>query len=177
MTNNDVSRRHFLRGGFLTSLQSQQVKQQGFRAIRPPWSVNESDFITACNRCGDCIQACETQILIKGEGGFPEVSFAKNECTFCQKCVDVCKQPVFRPLTQEAWSHKVEILAHCLTQKRVACRSCGDSCESRAIRFKPTLGGIAQIVLNIDDCNGCGACILSCPVDAIKISYPENNKE
>ncbi len=176
MTNNEVSRRHFLRGGFLTSLQSQQVKQQGFRAIRPPWSINESDFITACNRCGDCIQACETQILLKGEGGFPEVSFAQGECTFCRRCVEVCQQPLFRPPEETPWTHGVEILDSCLIKQRIECRSCGDSCEMRAIRFKPALGGIAQIVLNTDDCNGCGACIRSCPIHAIKISYPEHKE-
>lgn len=173
MTSNALPRRQFLRGGFLSSLQSQQVKQQGFAIIRPPWAIDEVDFINACNRCGDCIRQCETQILISGAGGFPEVSFAAGECTFCQKCVEVCNQPVFRPLSEAAWTHKVSILDHCLTKHRVACRSCGDSCEMRAIRFVPTLGGIAQIVLNLDSCNGCGACIQSCPVVAINVSYPE----
>ena len=175
MINNEIPRRQFLRGGFLTSLQSQQIKQQGFRGIRPPWSVDENDFITACTRCGDCIQVCETQILIKGSGEFPEVSFAQGECTFCHKCVESCRQPVFRPTDELPWLHKVEISDTCLIKQKVECRSCGDSCEMRAIRFKPALGGIAQITLNEADCNGCGACISSCPVSAIKISYLMDN--
>lgn len=176
MTSNDLSRRRFLRGGFLASLQSQQIKQQGPRAIRPPWAVNESDFTTACTRCGDCIQVCETQILIKGEGGFPEVSFARGECTFCQQCVDVCRQPIFRSTEEIPWSHKVEILDGCLTKRQVECRSCGDSCEMRAIRFIPTFGKVAQTALNTDNCNGCGACIQSCPVSAIVVIYPEDEE-
>lgn len=173
MMNNELPRRQFLRGAFLSSLQTQQVKQQGFAGIRPPWAVEEADFITGCTRCGDCISVCETRILIKGAGGFPEVSFAEGECSFCQKCIDVCRQPVFRPSDQAAWGHKVDILDHCLIRQRVECRSCGDSCEMRAIRFIPSLGGIAQITLNTESCNGCGACIRSCPVVAIKVSHLE----
>ena len=64
MTSNALPRRQFLRGGFLSSLQSQRVKQQGFAIIRPPWAIDEVDFINACNRCGDCIRQCETQVSL-----------------------------------------------------------------------------------------------------------------
>ena len=175
MTSNDLSRRRFLRGGFLASLQSQQIKQQGPRAIRPPWAVNESDFTTACTRCGDCIQVCETQILIKGDGGFPEIQFDKGECTFCQKCVLVCEQPIFRSLEEEPWAHKVEITTQCLTENRVECRSCQDSCPMNAIRFRLQLGGVAKPILDLESCNGCGACLSVCPTKAIKIFNIETN--
>ncbi|MCL7790783.1 ferredoxin-type protein NapF, partial [Pasteurella multocida] len=49
MTVENVSRRHFLRGQFLTSLQSEKVKIQGFQGIRPPWSVDEQRFIQDCD--------------------------------------------------------------------------------------------------------------------------------
>lgn len=169
MTVENLPRRHFLRGQFLTSLQSEQVKQQGFQGIRPPWSVENTLFIQSCTRCDACIQVCETHILIKGDGGFPEIQFSRGECTFCQKCVEVCQQPVFRPLSEPAWAHKVEITAHCLTQKSVECRSCEDSCESRAIRFTRQIGRVSQPMIMLEACNGCGACIKSCPVSAIKV--------
>ena len=79
------SRRQLLRGQFLQSLHSENAKIQGINAIRPPWSVNEADFTDKCTRCGDCILVCETQIIVKGDGGFPEIQFDKGECTFCQK--------------------------------------------------------------------------------------------
>ena len=82
------SRRQLLRGQFLQSLHSENAKIQGINAIRPPWSVNEEDFTDKCTRCGDCILVCETQIIVKGDGGFPEIQFDKGECTFCQKCVN-----------------------------------------------------------------------------------------
>ncbi|MDP9500110.1 ferredoxin-type protein NapF [Bisgaard Taxon 45] len=176
MTVENLSRRHFLRGQFLTSLQSEKVKTQGFQGIRPPWSVDEHHFTQNCHRCGDCITVCETQILIKGEGGFPEVQFDHAECTFCHKCVDVCQQPVFRPLTELAWTHKIEMSNHCLTLNAVECRSCEDSCEMRAIRFKRQIGGVSQPQFVLEDCNGCGACLRSCPVSAIKLSLIQQHQ-
>ncbi|WP_424405143.1 ferredoxin-type protein NapF [Pasteurella sp. PK-2025] len=177
MTVENLPRRHFLRGQFFTSLQPAQVKQQGFQGIRPPWAVENTRFIQDCTRCGACLQVCETQILIKGEGGFPEVQFQRGECTFCQRCVEVCSQPVFRPTTELAWAHKMVIHSSCLTQQSVECRSCEDSCEMRAIRFKRVLGGISQPVLEPVECNGCGACLQSCPVGAIKVLCPTEEEK
>ena len=173
-----LPRRQFLRGGFLTSLQSDTVLTQGFLGVRPPWSMDESIFVAGCTRCGDCLSVCETQILVKGEGGFPEVKFALGECTFCQKCVEVCKQPIFRPhfsqpnlgeQAEQPWAHKVEIQANCLAFNSVECRSCEDNCENRAIHFKREIGGLAKPRVNLESCNGCGACIHVCPVSAVKI--------
>ncbi|GJH43447.1 ferredoxin-type protein NapF [Pasteurella canis] len=177
MTVENLPRRHFLRGQFLTSLQSEQVKQQGFQGIRLPWSVENTRFIRDCTRCDACIDVCETTILIKGDGGFPEVQFSRGECTFCQKCIEACSQPIFRPRNEPAWSHKIEISANCLTQKSVECRSCEDSCEMHAIRFKRQLGGVSQPILELESCNGCGACIKGCPVSAISVLFTVNELE
>ena len=149
------SRRQLLRGQFLQSLHSENAKIQGINAIRPPWSINESNFTDKCTRCGDCILVCETQIIVKGDGGFPEIQFDKGECTFCQKCVLVCEQPIFRSLEEEPWAHKVEITTQCLTENRVECRSCQDSCPMNAIRFRLQLGGVAKPILDLESCNGC----------------------
>ena len=176
MTTPDVSRRHFLRGSFLSSLQTEQQKIQGFNGIRPPWSKDNQVFIQHCTRCDDCIEVCETHILIKGEGGFPQVQFSQGECTFCHKCVDVCKQPIFRLIEEKPWEHKVEITSLCLTQQKIECRSCQDNCLVNAIRFRLQIGGVAQPMVNVDNCNGCGACLNSCPVNAIKITYPNNDE-
>ena len=172
MSEKILPRRQFLRGGFFASLQSETIKVQGFQGIRPPWSIDETMFVAGCTRCDDCIGVCETQILVRGDGGFPEVKFSQGECTFCQKCVDVCKQPIFRPHFDQnelPWLHKIDIQANCLAFNGVECRACEDNCESRAIRFKREIGGIAKPQVNLEACNGCGACIAVCPVSAVKI--------
>ena len=136
---------------------------------RMPWLVDETFFINGCSRCGKCIGACETAIIFSGDGGFPEVDFKLGECTFCEKCADVCPEPLFIPRTQPAWKQVAQISEQCLSLNGVECRSCGDMCEYSAIRFKLQLGGVAKPILNQDECTGCGACIKPCPADAISI--------
>lgn len=170
LTDKQLSRRHFLRGNFLTSLKSEQVKQQGYQAIRPPWA-NLGHFVQKCTQCNQCVTACETKILIKGDGGYPEIDFTqgKKECTFCQACVKSCSEDIFRPTTEDAWQHKVEIASSCLTKKGIECRSCQDNCESRAIQFKREIGCVSTPILDLNLCNGCGACLSICPSQSITI--------
>ena len=147
-------------------------------AIRPPWAKAEGMFLERCSRCDDCISACPENILIRGDGGYPEVDFKHGECTFCGKCVDHCETKALAfPMTAgkpqkfaaEAWNLDVSFTASCLSLNAVVCRACGDHCEPQAIRFQLKPGGIAEPHLSQDNCTGCGACASICPVDAILI--------
>lgn len=64
----------------------------------------------------------------------------------------------------------VEISAACLARRGVECRLCGDACDSGALRFRPTLGGIAQPVLDLARCTRCGDCVGPCPAGAISVA-------
>ena len=137
--------------------------------VQLPWSVAWPQFSTECTRCGDCLAACPEQILVNGEGGFPTVDFQRGECTFCGDCVAACKEPLFRPASETPWQYKASIAANCLANGQVYCQRCQDSCEPRAIRFIPTLGRVPTPVIELDSCNGCGACVQDCPVGSIKV--------
>ncbi|WP_314284230.1 ferredoxin-type protein NapF [Haemophilus sputorum] len=173
-TGPSLSRRGFLRGQFLNTLKSEQVTLQGHQAIRPPWA-NLANFLEKCTACGRCVEVCETKIIKQGVGGYPEIDFTRGECTFCTECVKVCPEDVFLSLDEPAWLHKIEILDQCLLKQRIECRSCGDYCPERAIRFRPTLGGIATLQMDLTACNGCGACLNICPTKAIRIINFEVN--
>ncbi|MDO6497591.1 ferredoxin-type protein NapF [Photobacterium sanguinicancri] len=134
---------------------------------RMPWLVDEDTFVDNCTRCNKCLSACETEIIVKGDGGFPTVDFNRGECTFCTRCAQACPEPLFRPTTEAAWDVKAQVTQQCLAQNNVECRSCGDMCEVQAIRFKLQAGGVAQPVFELDVCNGCGACVATCPTSAI----------
>ena len=137
--------------------------------VQLPWSVAWPQFSAGCTRCGDCLGACPEQILVNGEGGFPTVDFQRGECTFCGDCVAACKEPLFRPASETPWQYKASIAANCLANGQVYCQRCQDSCEPRAIRFIPTLGRVPTPVIELDSCNGCGACEQDCPVGSIKV--------
>lgn len=177
MAEHSLARRQFLRGKFLQSLQSVQEQQQGLNPIRLPWALSEAEFVQGCTACGDCFSVCESRIIVRGANGLPEIDFSQGECTFCRQCVEHCPQPLFRPVEMPAWTHKIEIKHTCLSQHQIECRSCGDSCSNNAIRFRLSLGKVAQPQVDLDYCNGCGACLTSCPTNAIAIITLNTNLE
>lgn len=164
----DIARRGFLRGRF----------RQFANLPRPPWARARGEFEAVCTRCDDCIGACPTHVIVRGDGGYPTVSFQSGECTFCAQCVSACKAGALRQEDDAApWSLKAAISAACVTQKGVECRICGESCEAAAIRFRPTLGGIAQPQLDETACTGCGACVAPCPVGAVSVATPTETEQ
>ncbi|MCG9595653.1 ferredoxin-type protein NapF [Vibrio sp. Isolate25] len=135
-----------------------------------PWLSQPGFFTDQCTRCGKCSDACETQIIVKGDGGFPQVDFSVDECTFCYQCAEVCPEPLFSSKNEQPWNVKATINESCLAKQNVDCRSCSDMCEPMAITFKLEVGKVAQPNINLDECNGCGACVSVCPTSSINVS-------
>ncbi|MDR5899318.1 ferredoxin-type protein NapF [Halomonas vilamensis] len=153
-------------------------RRQMFRALtgkasvkRPPWA--RDDFLDVCTRCDACITQCPEHVLVRGGGGFPEISFAQEGCTLCGECAEVCEPVAIAPPTGEerhtaAFPWRADIASHCLAFAGIHCQSCQDACEWRAIAFPLMAGGQPPIpVLNSESCTGCGACQPACPNDAI----------
>jgi len=156
-----INRAQFLRGDF-----------SGKRApLRPPWALEESQFIELCNRCGECVSACPEKILCATPRGFPQVNFSAGECKFCGNCVQQCSQGALRHRTsQPAWNYKAFINDACMALRNIVCVTCADQCEADAIVFIAKVGRSAAPKIDAALCNGCGACYRSCPARAIKIS-------
>ncbi|MDE1251036.1 ferredoxin-type protein NapF [Vibrio aestuarianus] len=144
--------------------------------VRLPWIAKPNTFTDDCTRCGRCLAACEARIITHGDGGFPTVDFRIDECTFCYQCADACPEPIFKPRTETPWLAKATISQACLAEQNVECRSCSEACELMAISFKLQIGKVAQPIINIDDCNGCGACVSLCPTAAISVNHINNNE-
>ncbi len=166
-----VSRAEFLRGRFSADTS----------ALRPPWALNETDFTARCTRYMSCVDACPENIIFKGQGGFPEISFADGECTFCAACVKTCPVGALSPTQDERnrntkpWNLHLSVSDNCLSTKDVVCRICPDKCDARAIRFKhPAANG--KPAIDQDLCTGCGACVAPCPVGALTLSPVHQHK-
>ncbi|MDY0074020.1 MAG: ferredoxin-type protein NapF [Thauera sp.] len=158
-----VSRRGFLRSA-----------GRGHRAaIRPPWALAEQAFTASCTRCDACVEHCSPAILIRGDGGFPEVDFSRGECTFCAECLLHCEPAALQRTRPDVlpWQLRVEIGTDCLAMQGVECRVCGENCPETAIRFRPRLGGVALPELDAQCCSACGACVAPCPSRAITITH------
>jgi ferredoxin-type protein NapF len=164
-----ISRRQFLRGNF----------RKKADAIRPPWALQESDFAITCTKCNSCISKCPENIIARDEDGFPAIDFNRGGCTFCQECVTACQEDALSMSYPEQlpWNMTATISSKCISLQGVMCRSCGDSCEEDAISFRLQVGGISQPEINTKSCTGCGFCVVTCPVKAIKITENKAHEE
>jgi len=141
------------------------------RPQRPPWALAEEAFLAACTRCGACVPACPTRIVVVVRG-YPEVDFKRGECTFCGACAAACRDFALIRADERAlpWTIKAQVGGDCLASRGVECRVCGDPCPVGAIRFSPRLGGPPVADVDAASCTGCGACVAPCPVAAIRLT-------
>ena len=170
--------------------------------FRPPWAIPEDYFVDFCTRCDKCVDACFDELIVKGRGGFPQMDFKRGGCDFCEDCLNVCETSALKKIPDigsdtssnssskdreeessadsylPPWHIKANIdLTNCLSMNATICRSCGESCDDKAITFNLKLGGIAEPVMDLEQCTGCGACFSVCPVQVITISSIKIPKE
>ena len=149
------------------------------KATPLPWSVSRAKFIDACICCDNCIDACPQSVIEKGPGGYPQLNFSQNSCTFCGECAQVCEHDVFQvPTTiEQPTLLQAEVSKDCLTHSNILCNACGDACEADAIVFQPVVHKMPQPLINTSACTGCGECYRYCPVDAIRITRTQAHPE
>ena len=143
--------------------------------MRPPGAQAGDTFYDLCTKCDECIKDCPEAIIIRDADGLPEVNLNLGECTFCGICASVCEPGAILPA--DGWNWRAQPNSACLSLQGVTCRTCEDQCEQKAIRFRPQVGGRADITFDSDLCVGCGACAAACPVDAISFFEPKQQSE
>jgi ferredoxin-type protein NapF len=153
----DLRRRSILRGGSAAP-----------QPVRPPWSRVDR-FTDLCSRCLRCAASCPEDIIVRGDGGFPELDFSRGECSFCGACAAACPEPVFESREAAPWQARAVIDSACLAAHGVVCRTCRDECPADAIHFMLAAGRAGRPRVDVDRCTGCGACVAPCPADAIRI--------
>jgi len=58
----------------------------------------------------------------------------------------------------------------CIATQGVACGTCADPCDPRAIKIRPMLGGRSIPLIDAAACTGCGDCLNVCPVGALVLA-------
>jgi polyferredoxin len=157
------------------------LKLSSLRLIRPPGSLAETAFVTACVRCGECMKACMTNTLqpAVGEGGLealgtpvvvPRVGACAQPCTLCGQ---VCPTRAIEPFTVEEKTHLYIGTASVDRSTCIAwasgreCVICDEACSYNAISQDVSEAGVLRPVVDERTCVGCGMCEWVCPVEPL----------
>jgi len=166
-------------GGLSLAALVRSADQADARALRPPGAQPEPDFLSACVRCGLCVQACPYGTLSLAEWGQePAVGtpfFTPREVP-CYMCRDV---PCARACPTGALDRDIAIsdadmgvavlVGHedCLNYKGMNCSICVRVCPIRgdAITLEEgEFNGRKIMVPTVHSahCTGCGTCEKHC---------------
>lgn len=151
--------------------------------LRPPGAETEREFLAACIRCGQCVEACPSGTLSLAtvsaglSSGTPYVPDTREApCTLCQgyeslNCIDVCPTEALKPLAE--WNDirmGVAILDRdrCFAFNGTTCRACWHACPFPNEAIKLDWKMRPDVVA--DTCIGCGLCVRACLTEESSIS-------
>lgn len=163
--------------------------------IRPPFALDELDFLLACTRCDACMETCPYGVIFplplsRGAEvvGTPALDILNKGCHLCEDwpCVNACtpRALVFPAAVsgdeettdqqnQENTPNPPQLAIaeidtnYCLPYQGPECGACRGSCP-----IPDTLTFVGERpVINADQCVGCGLCREACIADpkAVKI--------
>lgn len=143
--------------------------------FRPPWT-DEARVQAHCTSCRACVGSCPEHIIEFDSRDRPRINFRGSECTFCAACAEACPEPVFDLEQPAPWPVSVEITGSCLNAAGIACQLCTDICGPRALRMDLSVRPVGAIRVDAGACTGCGACLSTCPNNAIAITDPRQQR-
>lgn len=158
----------------LTAFFLNGIKRYSRDLLRPPGARKEDEFLSACVRCGLCVQACPDDVLqLAGfdQGvarGTPYLVPEEVPCNLCfgrddMKCISACPTTALMetPDRKEVRMGLAVINKEtCLPFLGASCKACWHACPfpNDAINFD-TRG--RPVVLE-EGCVGCGLCEYAC---------------
>ena len=144
--------------------------------VRPPGSVEESEFLGMCIRCQRCSQVCEAYcILLVGPGGgaaegTPDLVPETRGCTLCLECGKACPTGAIEELSDKALARMGTAVVDkelCVSHNGTGvCGACFTMCPLRGKAI--TQGLFNRPTVHTDRCVGCGLCEEACIVDRDK---------
>lgn len=176
-----MDRRGFFRTG-MEKVSRAVVQEMNTRAasgaahwIRPPYALDELEFLLTCTRCDKCLQACPHDVIFllpartgTKIAGTPALDLLHKGCRLCRDwpCVQACEPGALRlPVTEEGEEPELPHLAGvkinpdvCLPYHGPECGACASSC--------PVPGALlwdgSKPRIDAERCSGCGLCREAC---------------
>lgn len=166
---------------------AEKVKADAKHWIRPPYALDELEFLLTCTRCGECVAACPHQVIFPLESRLgarvvntPALDLLNKACHLCVDwpCVTACVPCALKiPIVEGEQSLPVPVLAKasinvtaCLSYSGPECGACRGSCpQSGALQWQ-----MEKPVISRELCVGCGLCREACIVEPKAIDMTDN---
>ncbi|MFT5465811.1 MAG: ferredoxin-type protein NapG [Verrucomicrobiales bacterium] len=161
-----------------------EVEEQPF--LRPPGALeDEDDFLSSCERCHACADACPHDVIRQFGPAFgkmegtPFIDPASQPCRWCEDmpCVNACPSGALSLNENGATAPVAKVklnLDRCLNTEGILCDTCAWRCPDhlKAIRIvdrKP--------IVDTSSCSGCGMCLFYCDAEptAFEFIYDEED--
>ena len=143
--------------------------------IRPPYALDELEFLLTCARCDKCLQACPHNVIFilsarlgTKAAGTPALDLLHRGCRLCHDwpCVQACEPGALKlPEIEDGEKPDLPCLASvainphvCLPYLGPECGACASSC--------PVPGALLwdgnKPRIDAEKCSGCGLCREAC---------------
>jgi ferredoxin-type protein NapG len=194
-----MKRRDFFKLGAQRTAQAvvgvleEQVERRAAGWLRPPFARAELDFLLACTRCDDCIEACPHDIVFAlparlglQVAGTPALDLSVKGCQMCADwpCVAACQTgalvlpqaaPGAPPPMPKLATARIDTNT-CLPYSGPECGACAHTCPvDGALNW---VGGVKPV---IDEqlCTGCALCREACITEpkSVLLSAPARDEE
>ena len=175
-----LSRRNFLglsglvAGTWVGDAVVDRVRERSLPLLRPPGAKDEIGFLASCTRCGQCVEACPTQVLHlataqSGLGlGTPYLIARERACNLCQghdemKCIASCPTDALLPAANWRSVDMGEAVIDrdaCYAWQGTSCRACWHACPFPGDAI--ALDELGRAMVQEEHCVGCGLCEYAC---------------
>jgi ferredoxin-type protein NapG len=139
--------------------------------LRPPGAISETEFLSKCSQCGECVKVCPAQCIKIDEtgekgAGRPYIDADAMPCVVCDGllCMPACPTGALVPtllsdinMGLAVWNEQ-----SCLRSQKEQCTICVDQCPLGKAAIDLHEGKIRVIE---SGCIGCGVCQHYCPTE------------
>lgn len=153
--------------------------------IRPPGALKGQDeFLSACERCNLCVEACPYDDVIQTFGashgkreGAPYLLPDQAPCRWCidTPCAAACPTEALQiPSPNDASDIVLTPIAKAVLNLDTCLNNQGTICDTCSVMCPPHVKAIKMIdrkpLLNVEQCTGCGMCSYYCESEPGSIS-------